>query len=101
MTWQELRRLVEDFGGKAAHTKTFRQGNFVTGLVSFGEKREADSVIDALDGKRIEGGDERLKVNYESDGDDVVKRPRKTENERPKRRVSRSRSRSDDRRRRR
>jgi RNA recognition motif-containing protein len=93
MTWQELKRLAEDFGRGIQYVKTWTDRGSVTGIVSVDDKRDAEAIIDALDGKRMEGCDERLKVAYESDDEDVVKRRRDqdtTNSRNTRRRVSRS-----------
>ena len=97
MTWQELKRLASDYGKSVIFTRTQRdhRENTVHGIVEFSEKRDADSLISALDGKRMEGSDKRLSLKFEKKDDDVIARPgnrRRRSSSRSPRRRSRSRS---------
>jgi RNA recognition motif-containing protein len=76
MSWQELKRLGGDYGKSVvfARTQKDRDGG-MTGVLEFTERRDADRVTEALDGKRMEGAERRIRVDYDAE-DDVIKRHR-------------------------
>ena len=94
MEWQELKRLGGDYGKSVMFARTWRESDSVTGMIEFGDARDADALIDALHGKKMEGSDRRLKVVYESEAEEEVIRRRRSRSPADRRR----RSRSDDRR---
>lgn len=66
MTWHELKRLGSDYGKSVnfAKVNSSRSGD-VSGMVAFGDKRDAEKFVSSLDGKRMEGCDRRLRVDME------------------------------------
>lgn len=65
MTWQELKRLGGDYGNSVSFARTWRENDGVSGILEFTDKRDAEKVISSLDGKRMEGSDSRLRVDWE------------------------------------
>lgn len=97
MSVQELRRLGLDYGKSLENARVSQDRRASTGLVDYTEKRDADELVRALDGKRMEGAETRLRATLESD--EVVRR-RRSASPRRRSRSPRRRSPSNDRRRR-
>ena len=68
MSWQELKNLGQDYASSSAavtFSRTWKERGVGLGTLEFQDKREADKVKSALDGKRIEGCERRLAVDVE------------------------------------
>ena len=74
MTWQELKRLGGDYGKSVAFARTWRENDGVAGVLEFTESRDCDKVLDALDGKKMEGCERRLRVDREKDEEEAAPR---------------------------
>jgi len=68
MSWQELKNLGQDYASSTSavtFSRTWKERGEGVGTLEFSDKREADKVRAALDGKRIEGCERRLTVEFE------------------------------------
>ncbi|KAF4675747.1 hypothetical protein FOL47_007338 [Perkinsus chesapeaki] len=62
MSWQELKQLGKDYGSSCTFARTFREGRVCCGMIEYTDPAQVDEVVKALDGKRIQGCNERLHV---------------------------------------
>lgn len=64
MTWQDLKSLARKMRGgeDVTFARTYREGDLCLGLLEFETKRSMEKLIDALNGKRINGRKVKLRA---------------------------------------
>lgn len=64
MGWLELKDLGRDIGPSLTFARTFRLGrNGYCGMLEFRDRQDAEAVVRELDGRRVEGSQERLRAS--------------------------------------
>lgn len=70
MTWTELKELGRNYdsqngGRNVTFARTYRGNNGIAcGILEFRERRDAENVMDKLDGRKIHGHDQELRVSF-------------------------------------
>ncbi|KAF4679732.1 hypothetical protein FOZ60_014572 [Perkinsus olseni] len=62
MSWQELKQLGKDYGSSCSFARTFREGRVCCGVLEYTDAAQVDDVIKSLDGRRIQGCTDRLRI---------------------------------------
>jgi RNA recognition motif. (a.k.a. RRM, RBD, or RNP domain) len=75
MSWIELKSLGKDFA-EVTFARTWKDGQVGFGILECTRREDADKLIRSLDGKRVEGCRDRLKVQLHQQEEDEIKRRR-------------------------
>ena len=76
MTWQELKRLGEDYGKSVEYTRVVAERDSSLGFVEFADRKDASHFIESLNGKRMQDSERRLRVTWDESDDEPVARRR-------------------------
>lgn len=73
MSWMELKELGQDYGSSVTFSRTFQTRDGVyCGVLEYGNQEDMEKAIRELDGRRIVGGEGRLRV-YEGADKGIAK----------------------------
>lgn len=69
MSWGELKDIARTFGESIKYTNVFVERGVTCGIIEFVSKEDADRAIKALDNRRMDGHEDRIKASKEDDWD--------------------------------
>lgn len=62
MSWLELKDLGKQYGPSVSFSRTYRRGSTFLGTLEYAEAADASRCIQALNGRRIQGGAEPMRA---------------------------------------